>query len=411
MRRPSPNPRYRLFVVSFDTDFLVFLVVFTVGRAMAEKGLSLLTLAAAGVGLSLSFGVMGLLCGRLSDRIGRKRMVVAATLAQVMSVAVCLCVKLEDGLPLFFAAYWLLGASSGMLYPALIAWLNQGEDATANRHGVSRTIILFCLAWNSGLMSGQVAAGWLFPFGREVPLQVALALSLINLGIVLTTREGPLSQKSETGGPAVPVQVPHPIAPAFFRLCWIANFGGAFAGGMVFFLLPDFMVSLDIPSEEHGMLLAIWRATAMGVYLLMHKVSFWHYRFSTAAGSQILAAVGLALVAGAHSSLPLAIGLVLVGQLAGYNYFASLYYSTAGSSDEQRGLAASLHEATLAIGMAGGTLGGGLIGTALGTRAPYLLAAATIAGLAVVQFAAYLRWLSPRQDRLSAETETEPLEA
>jgi len=135
----------------------------------------------------------------------------------------------------------------------------------------------------------------------------------------------------------------------------------------------------------------------MGLYLIMYRSTFWHYRFSPSLASQVLAAAGLILVVWTSSVAVLAFGLALVGQLAGYNYFASLYYSTAGSSDERRGLAASLHEATLAIGMAAGTLGGGLVGAAASARAPYALAAATIVTLAIIQCAAYLRWISPKR--------------
>jgi len=395
----SPNPRYRLFAVSFDTDFLVFLVVFTAQRAMAELRWSTLTLAIAGAGLTVCFTVFGLLCGPLSDRVGRKRMLAAATSVQLSSVAACLFVWPEHGLYLFLPVYWALGASSGMLYPALIAWLNQGEDATANRRGVNLTIIRFCFAWNLGLMTGQLAAGHLFPFGREVPLLVALAFSWVNFALVMTADKDRIREKAEGGGAPASSTASHPLAPAYFRLCWLANVGGTFAGGIILFLLPELMVVLDVPSEQHGMVLALWRAAAMSLYLVMYRSAFWHYRFSTSLVSQALAVAGLLLIVWTDSIVVLALGLVLVGQLGGYNYFASLYYGTAGSSDERRGLAASLHEATLAIGMAAGTLGGGLVGAAANARAPYVLAAAVIVALAVAQCAAYLRWISPKQNQ------------
>ncbi len=141
------------------------------------------------------------------------------------------------------------------------------------------------------------------------------------------------------------------------------------------------------------------------MYILMHFVGFWHNRFSTAVVSQLLGVAGLIVIAGADSAAALLIGLTLHGQLAGYNYFASLYYSTAGSSDRRRTLAAGIHEATLAAGMAMGTVAGGVLGTTIGYRAPYLLAAGVLMVLLAVQTVAWRKWFSQLENpALSAVT-------
>ena len=81
------------------------------------------------------------------------------------------------------------------------------------------------------------------------------------------------------------------------------------------------------------------------------------------------------MIAQADSTMALFVGLALHGQLVGYNYFSGLFYSTAGSSQDQRTMAAGIHEATLAAGMAIGTVTGGVLGSMIGQRVPYLLAA------------------------------------
>ena len=130
----------------------------------------------------------------------------------------------------------------------------------------------------------------------------------------------------------------------------------------------------------------------------MHRAAFWHYRLSASVASQVLAAVGLIVIARAESAVTLLIGLTLLGQLVGYNYFSGLFYSTAGSSHERRALAAGIHEATLAVGMAVGTIVGGVLGTLVNQRVPYLLAAAVLLVMVVVQAVAWWRWVrSPRQ--------------
>jgi len=154
-------------------------------------------------------------------------------------------------------------------------------------------------------------------------------------------------------------------------------------------------VSLDVPADNHGMLLAIWRACIIATYVLMHRLAFWHYRLSTSLASQALAAVGLVVIARAEYAATLLLGLALLGQLVGYNYFSGLFYSTAGSSHERRALAAGLHEATLAMGMAIGTLLGGFLGTRVNQRMPYLMAALVVVVLMAVQTVAWRRWVAP----------------
>jgi|ETNmetMinimDraft_15_1059895.scaffolds.fasta_scaffold01308_5 MFS family permease len=393
MPSDNTNPRRRLYAVSFINEFIVFLVVFTIGRELAERRLPLTTLAVAGAGLTFFAAMASLMSGRLSDIFGRKRLIFTAASLQVLSAVLCASLNLKAGLHLVLPAYWMLGFSSGILYAPVIAWLNQGEDTAANAHGVSRTLILFCLAWNFGMMGGQLTGGWLFPTGPQSSFMLAVALSLVNVVLVATTTHQAVSSSEVMVSEASASR--HPLASVFVRLGWLANFGGTFAGGMVFFLLPDLIVSIGMSSETHGTLLAIWRAAIVATYLLMHRLKFWRYRLSTAMVSQVLAAAGLMLISIADGALMLVTGMALLGQLVGYNYFASLCYSTAGSPDESRGFMASVHEATLCIGMVTGTLAGGFIGETINSRGPYVLAASVVVLLAVVQILAYQRWMRP----------------
>jgi MFS family permease len=168
-----------------------------------------------------------------------------------------------------------------------------------------------------------------------------------------------------------------------------------FGGSMVIHLLPDLAVAIGVPPDDHGYLLAGWRCVIIATYLLMHHAVFWHYRLSTSMLSQVLAAIGLVVIARAESSGTLLVGLALLGQLVGYNYFSGLFYSTAGSSHERRALAAGIHEATLAGGMAFGTIVGGVLGSVVSHRMPYLLAAGVMLVLIAVQSAAWWRWVRP----------------
>ena len=332
-----------LYVICVLTDFSGFVVVFAVSRGLAEQHAEPWYLGVAGGGLSFSMGVANLLSGWLSHRFDNRAVIVAGAIMMGLSAAAC-----AVGNPAsvwFLPRYWLLGFGLGCIYPSLIGWLNQDEDAHVNRRGVSRTLIFFCISWNSGMMCGQLTAGSLFARGPAWTFGVAFVVAVINaVLVIIATRlvlDGHKDVRPQPHDDSAALTTRHApgmnsqdaaIAVNFKRLSWIANLGGMFGGSLVFHLLPDLVVTIGIAANNHGSLLAYWRAVVIGAYLLMHISGFWHFRFSTSLASQILGAIGLILIAQAESAVSLFVGLTLLGQLVGYNYFSGLFYSTAGSS-------------------------------------------------------------------------------
>ncbi len=427
-----------LYLICVLTDFAGFVVVFAVSRGLAEMQAEAWYLGVVGAGLSVSAGVGSLLGGWLAHRIDGRVIFVTGTITIGLSIAACGLGDLQSYW--FLSGYWLLGIGLGFLYPPLIGWLNQGEDAHANRRGVSRTLILFCVAWNLGMMGGQLAAGELFALGTNWTYGTAFAVALVNAFVAVAAARqivplsappddrmevAPISQSVRAEPEAVDLATafkrmrmtegargwrtafrsvpPQPeaveLATAFKRLSWIANLGGMFGGSMVLHLLPKLAVEIGVPADAHGMLLACWRAVIIATYLLMHYAAFWHYRLGTSLAAQALAAFGLVVIALADSADTLLIGLALLGQLVGYNYFSGLFYSTAGSAHDRRALGAGIHEATLAAGMAVGTIVGGVVSTLWNLRLPYLLAAVVIVVLMAVQSAAWRIWVLPLRRR------------
>jgi len=382
-----------LYLISGLTDFVSFAVIFAVSRGLAEGRAESWYLGLAGAGLSFSAAVGSILGGLLAHRFDGRIVFAGGAVAMALSIIAC---GLGDPLsPGFLPFYWLLGIGGGVLYPPLIGWLNQGEETHTNRRGISRTLVLFCIAWNVGMMCGQLTSGALFHWGKSWVYGAALLAGLTNLWLVF----GTVFQISSFAAGSIerpPRELePAELATAFKRLSWIANLGGMFGASLVIHLLPDLAVAIGVHPEAHGKLLASWRGVIVGTYLLMHCVDRWHYRLSTALASQALAAFGLLIIARAQSALALLLGLTLLGQLVGYNYFSGLFYSTAGTSHKRRALAAGIHEGTLAAGMAIGTVAGGVLGSLVGRRMPYLLAAVVMLVLIVLQSTAWWRWVQP----------------
>ena len=273
-----------------------------------------------------------------------------------------------------------------MIYPPLIAWLNRGQNSTGTRSQATGALIRFCLAWNLGLVSGQFSAGIFFALHSRLPLYASAVLSAINMVVILTT-------DGRTGLQSVE-QLPNPKQAAsatFARISWVANLGGAFAIGLVLHLFPDLAVSLGVRADSHGTMLAIMRVVTIATYLTMHNITFWHHRFGITALAQLAGLSGLLVLTRAVSQTALTIGLCFLGLLLGFNYFASLYYSTTSSHERRKGLAGGIHEATLGLGIAGGSLVGGAAGALMGPRAPYWLSAFILTGFFLVQTCVFAR--------------------
>lgn len=371
-----------LYTVTWLTDFAAFLLIFSVQRQVAEANSDPLLLGALGAVFSLASAVSNTLGGRGSDRFGKRRVALCGTIALLLSLISVL--TFSSHRVILFLAYLTSGAALGTIYPSLIAWLGQGRTARQE----SLAYLRFCISWNLGLVCGQWIGGWFYGYwGIEGPLCVAVVLTIISFGCLLLTRETPLEHQNCTTSPET--VVPNHRARQFARLAWIANFGGTFSGSILFFLAPHVIVDLEIPAGKHGLMLAAGRLVVIGTIFLMHKRPVWKYRIGMSASAQLLGIFCLIGLSVTTSWIGFAVMIALLSVMQGFNYFASLTYSTAASSDADKGAASGWNEATLALGLSGGALFGGLIGHTLGNRTPFLLAAGVIGLLLIIQLVRY----------------------
>lgn len=383
--------RRLLYVVTWLTDFSGLLLIFAVSRDLAEQGASLAKMGAVGGVLSLMFCVSGIVFGRLSDRVGRRRVVFLGMTLLVVGCGGYLVLAVDSWG--YYVSYWLSGLGMGMVHPPLVAWLNQGREDDERGPATTAVLIRYCVGWNFGVIGGQMAGGWLFPLGLRWPMAAALGLAVVNLGLVLATGKWSSKPKASPAGLGLANARHRAISSGFARMNWIANLGGAFSMSMILHLFPQLAVNLHVPSELHGTIVVAMRVAVIGVYLLMYRSQFWHYRFSVPLVAQASGLAGLGVLLVARGPMGLIVGLMGLAVLLGYNYFAGLYYSTTSRGDEQRGAVSGMHEGTLALGFAAGSMGGGIVGTLAGGRAPYVLGMCVIVVLAAIQIAVYVRWV------------------
>jgi MFS family permease len=369
------------------------LLIFTVSRNLAELGAGLLVMGLVGAGHAFLASLSSFICGNLSDRVGRVQLILPGMLLLWVSATVCLLVPFGKGL--FLSMYWLSAISLGMIHPATIAWINKSEMKNSFSRGVSRNLIRFCVAWNLGVLSSQLSGGWLFLLGPKTPLALSSTIALLNLIVLFLVRkkfnEEPSSEIGPSGKELPQASSPDIQSKTFVQLSWLANLGGAFSVSMILHLFPQLAVSLGVPSNQHGTILAIMRITVICVYLILHHTRFWQYRYASTLTVQATAVVGLLILYFAQNPSSLYIGVLGLALLIGFDYFSGIYYSNTGNEDKKRGFASGMHEASLGLGIAAGSLSGGIAGNFLGDRIPYLLAVIVIGCLTVLQVRLFVK--------------------
>jgi MFS family permease len=130
-------------------------------------------------------------------------------------------------------------------------------------------------------------------------------------------------------------------------------------------------------------------------FYLMSQTDAWQFKRMPLMVAQGMACVGLFMMGVGTHPLIFAVGLLLIGLLAGVTFTASIFYSlyTQGPGGRRTGF----HEAIVGSGFLFGPLLGGIAGEHLGARAPYGLAVFVIVGAIVIQA---LIQIKPHPDRV-----------
>ena len=394
MAHPFFAPPRRLIGAAFLMDFAVGVA----GLGVTELGI-LLHASPFVLGLMGTVGgafyTLGcLVSGRLSDRYGRRRSVLAGCLLIISAwVAVS-----HAQTPL--QIIWLIpfGSIGGALYwPPLQAWL--AELSGDSRRELNRNLGLFNILWCTGLMLGPIVCGYVWPWGRYWPFGVGIAgVGLICAIASFTPRARSLppaplpDREGENGEGAVEQDdtAAHPLAGLYLKIAWAGNFSSWFASGVIKSLFPKLGDDLRFSPALVGVLIATIHLTQLVIFWITRSNHRWQYRLWPFFAAQCLAFGGmvLAFVTGRPWLFGVAFGTA--GICAGVTYVGSLFYSLHGNTDE-RGGKAGLHEAVLGSGILFGPLLGGLVANAVNLRAPFLLAAGVYA------LAMATQWLLWRQ--------------
>jgi MFS family permease len=321
---------------------------------------------------------MAHLMGNLSDRVGRRRLIILAPLTFLAS---CLLMARVEGIWIILALSVVNGLGLSIYWPSLQAWIAD-HPTGAGQSGLARDIGTFNLSWTAATLAGPIFSGFLYSLYPRLPFLVAAAIALMLFFLVFT------SVHETSGGPVENVL---PVAPAtsnqhrgFLYAAWVANFTSWFIMGNARYQFPKLARELAIPHHTIGLLLGFIGLALFTGFFLLRRTDHWLFSRAYLFGAQILALLGLYLLIVSKETLPFALGFVMIGFSCSVTYYSSLYYAV--HLLKKKGKGTGLHESILGGGAVLGPILGGVAAQYAGLRAPYLLCFAVLVAALGIEF-------------------------
>ena len=320
--------------------------------------------------------------GRLSDRIGRKPLMILACVLFALAFVVLRLASTGA----IFLAYCLAGAANAIFWPLIEAWFGAGEDGA----GLIRFLGSFGATFTVGIATGSLLGGFFAGLATLVTTIVGAVL-LLFVGVLVAGAKDevrvasgrPETAASSTGG--------NGRTRRFILIGWAANFATWITIGITRFLFTKLCQGLGIPLSFVGGINAVLYVSWAISFLFLIRFRGWAYRLAPLALFQGLGAAAVFLIWLRPSLGMFFPAFALFGASAGMTYLSSVFYGQDGSAD--RGNKSGLHEMILGLGMLVGPFLGGWLAELFELRTPFLFA-----GLVILLAVGLEFWLVKRAD-------------
>jgi MFS family permease len=318
---------------------------------------------------------MAHLMGHLSDRMGRRRLIITAP---VIFSATCLLMTQVREIWMILALSVVNGFCLSIYWPSLQAWIADRQTGT----GLARNIGSFNLSWTAATLAGPILSGSLYSLYPRLPFWIAAAIALMLFLLVFTTVQESRPFSAEKIEPA-DIETLN-WRRSFLYAAWVANFASWFILGNARYQFPKLARELNIPPHIIGILLGFLGFALFSGFYLLRRTDRWHFTRDFLFGAQILALAGILLIIVSNKPTLFALAFLLIGLCCSMTYYSSLYYAVHLLKKKGRG--SGLHESILGGGAVLGPILGGVAAQYAGLRSPYFLCIAVLVAAIGAQF-------------------------
>jgi MFS family permease len=318
---------------------------------------------------------MAHLMGGLSDRLGRRRLIIAAP---VIFSAICLLMTQVREIWIILAFSVVNGFCLSIYWPSLQAWIADRQTGT----GLARDLGAFNMSWTAATLAGPILSGAFYSLYAALPFFVAGGLALILFVLVFTTvhdnrldsTEGVEPKETETSN----------WRRSFLYAAWAANVASWFIMANARYQFPKLARELNIPPHVIGLIFGFLGFALFSGFFLLRSTDRWHFKRDFLFGAQILGLMGISLIIVSNEPALFALAFVMIGLSCSMTYYSSLYYSV--HLLKKKGKGSGVHESILGGGAVLGPILGGIAAQYAGLRAPYVLCVSVLAAAIGTQY-------------------------
>jgi MFS family permease len=311
-------------------------------------GLGLLNLVTAG-----SYVVFCLLLGPLSDRLGRRRLIIFGAVCDAAGLV------LASGAGSFWElclAMTLFSAGQGAYWPALEADIADHSSALELPRRLGKFNAAWCLGFVVGWPLGGVVGQSLDP---RIVLLLGALVALSTQAAYLVRVFAPEPVEGAEPDECARERAEHRAVP-FWTIALVLNFAAMGLSNSVRSQVAE--VTGGDRMALGGLYGALFFGCQVAVFVLLALWRGWHYRAAPLVVGSLVGFAGAALCGLSPKEMFFAAGCMLSGLGCGVAYYSSIYYSVAAAS--ARGHRGGIHEAVLGAGGAVVPTIGGLLAAA-----------------------------------------------
>ncbi|MBN2032049.1 MAG: MFS transporter [Deltaproteobacteria bacterium] len=359
------NEKITIRVAPFGMDFVFTLYYLAAPLLLIDLKANPIHLGLVGTLASCVHMGMAHIMGRVSDRLGRRRLIITAPL---IFLATCLLMTRVGQIWIILALSVLNGLSVSIYWPSLQAWIADCQKG-AGQTGLARDIGTFNLSWTAAALAGPILSGFLYSLHPKLPFLVGAAIALMLFVLVYTSvRESRVKTAQKT--PTIDMATSN-RRRSFLYAAWTANFTSWFIMGNARYQFPMLARELGIPHHTIGLLIGFVGLALFTGFFLLRRTDRWLFSRGYLFGAQLLSLAGISLLLVSKGFTLFAVGFIMIGLSCSLTYYSSLYYAV--HLLKEKGKGTGLHESILGGGAVLGPILGGVAAQYVGLRAPYLL--------------------------------------
>ncbi len=304
---------------------------------------------------SLSYVVGCLFIRPIFNKILPRFLLMISSFLMACSVSSILLIK---DFSYVYLLYGFWGLSMSLFWPSIVGWLSQGFEGKR----LGRVMSNYNFSWGVGISISPFLAGFFSSLDRRLPLIAGSILFIVTtLLIVGASLTLPLikndrwidvinKEEAKKLDKSTPLRFP----------AWIGIYSSYVVIGVVLTVFPLYgRQVLGYNEKTIGLLLQERAIFAALGFIILGRVTFWHFNWKQIVVGQILLAVTMYLFIYIKSKLLIGSFLAIIGFLMALSYFNSVFHGVSGSPKRSSRMA--INEAILSSGMITGSSLGGVI--------------------------------------------------